>query len=211
MGQPLERGYFGRRGEREHDYGLAGPAGGLSEPDDWRQPGPFTGRGPRGYQRSDARVQEQVCERLWLHGQLDATGITVQVRDGLVALAGTVDSRWAKHEAEDVAWSVPGVVEVDNALKVARRASAAAQPAAMPGGQEPVDRWSGARMGRNYTRPGMEVVDAEGEPLGLVWQMSDTGAWVGRGGRAVFVPFDFVRAVMHGRVYLGVPAGRLAG
>ena len=86
----------------------------------WTEPGPYTGRGPRGYQRSDDRIREDVCDRLTRHGRLDATDIQVAVRSGEVTLEGIVDSREAKRLAEDVAESVDGVREVTNHLKTFR-------------------------------------------------------------------------------------------
>ncbi len=59
-------------------------------------PGPYTGRGPRGYVRSDERILEDVCERMSRHGQLDAGNIDVEVKDGEVYLAGDVASRSEK-------------------------------------------------------------------------------------------------------------------
>ncbi len=56
--------------------------------------------GPQGYQRSDERIHEEVCERLTQHGKLDARNIQVQVNRGEVTLAGSVDiarpSAWRK-------------------------------------------------------------------------------------------------------------------
>ncbi|HZQ07373.1 MAG TPA: hypothetical protein VFD70_12405 [Anaerolineae bacterium] len=40
---------------------------------EWERPGPFTGRGPQGYRRSDERIREEACDRLTQHGQVDAT------------------------------------------------------------------------------------------------------------------------------------------
>jgi hypothetical protein len=84
----------------------------------WQVPGPFTGRGPRGYQRSDERIKEDVSDRLTMHGQIDAHDIDVQVKDAEVTLAGTVNNREAKRMAEDVAESVQAVREVHNQLRV---------------------------------------------------------------------------------------------
>ena len=81
--------------------------------------GPYIGRGPRGYQRSDDRIREDLCERLTEHGQLDASDIEVKVENAEVTLAGTVDSPQAKQMAEDTAESVPGVQQVHSQLRVA--------------------------------------------------------------------------------------------
>jgi osmotically-inducible protein OsmY len=49
---------------------------------------------------------------------LDAKGIQVKADDGKVTLEGTVYSWLEKEQAEDAAWSGPGVNEVDNKLVV---------------------------------------------------------------------------------------------
>jgi hypothetical protein len=79
--------------------------------------GPYAGRGPRGYQRSDERIKDDVCERMCRHGQLDASDIEVLVANGEVTLHGSVTDRYAKRLAEDVAESVWGVREVHNQLR----------------------------------------------------------------------------------------------
>ena len=84
----------------------------------WRVPGPFSGRGPRGYQRSDARICEEVNDRLTLHGLIDATDIEVHVDRGEVTIDGFVDSREAKHAAEECAEQVTGVHDVHNRLRI---------------------------------------------------------------------------------------------
>ena len=82
--------------------------------------GPHSGRGPQGYQRSDARIEEDICEHLTHHGMLDATGIQVRVENGEVTLAGTVESRQAKRLAEDILDSISGVRDIHNQLRVQR-------------------------------------------------------------------------------------------
>jgi osmotically-inducible protein OsmY len=86
--------------------------------EDWQVRGPFTGRGPRGYQRSDDRIREDVCDRLTQHGLIDASDIEVRVENCEVTLTGTVDSREAKRMAEDVSDAVQGVREVHNQVRV---------------------------------------------------------------------------------------------
>jgi hypothetical protein len=79
--------------------------------------GPHRGRGPRGYQRSDERIREDVCDCLTEADDVDASNIDVQVTAGTVTLSGTVDGRYAKRRAEDIAESVSGVREVQNQLR----------------------------------------------------------------------------------------------
>jgi osmotically-inducible protein OsmY len=82
--------------------------------------GPHTGRGPRGYQRSDDRIREDICDRLTRHGRIDATDVNIAVNSGEVTLSGMVDTREAKRLAEDIAESVHGVRDVTNQIKVYR-------------------------------------------------------------------------------------------
>lgn len=84
-----------------------------------REPlGPHRGRGPRGYQRSDERVREDVCDALTEAHDVDASGIDVRVEAGTVTLTGTVDDRLAKRRSEDIAAEVGGVHDVQNQLRV---------------------------------------------------------------------------------------------
>ncbi len=87
----------------------------------WIVPGPFTGRGPEGYQRGDERIMEEVCERLTQHGQIDASGIQVRVTDGEVTLSGSVNTRDEKRMAEDAIESISGVNDVQNKLRVQKQ------------------------------------------------------------------------------------------
>lgn len=86
-----------------HDYG-AGPS-------HYRQ-------GPKGYQRSDQRIHEDVCERLSEDRQIDASEIEVAVQGGVVTLKGTVPTRYMKHLAEDCADHCLGVKDVENHVRV---------------------------------------------------------------------------------------------
>jgi BON domain len=80
--------------------------------------GPYAGRGPKGYQRSDERLKEEVCDRLTADSEIDATDIEVSVQNGEVSLEGTVSERRMKRDAEDCAESVPGVREVHNRIRI---------------------------------------------------------------------------------------------
>jgi len=91
----------------------------------WRQyehssPLNFAGRGPRDYQRSDTRIREEICDRMTDDPMLDASQISVEVRDGEVILTGSVTSRDQKRRAEDVADRVSGAKDVTNQLRVMR-------------------------------------------------------------------------------------------
>lgn len=79
--------------------------------------GPHRGRGPKGYRRSDARILEDVSERLTDDPRLDASEIEVEVQDGEVTLKGRVADREARRRAEDLAMAVSGVRHVMNHLR----------------------------------------------------------------------------------------------
>ena len=76
------------------------------------------GKGPRGYRRSDARIEEDVNDRLSDDPLLDASNVSVTVKEGEVTLDGFVSSRWDKRRAEDLTDDVSGVRHVQNNLRV---------------------------------------------------------------------------------------------
>jgi osmotically-inducible protein OsmY len=80
----------------------------------------YRGRGPKNYQRPDDRIREDVCERLAEDHDVDATDIEVVVNGGVVVLSGSVQERFAKRMAEDLAESVRGVRDVENNIRVTR-------------------------------------------------------------------------------------------
>ena len=84
------------------------------------------GRGPKGYKRSDTRIEEDVNDHLTDDPYLDASDIQVAVKDGDVTLSGLVIRREDKRRAEDLAERVSGVANVQNNLRVRPRADAAA-------------------------------------------------------------------------------------
>ena len=133
-------GSYGFGGEGRGETG-GGPAGqvrgsrGHREAEDassrWEQAyrtqgqGSYRGRGPRGYIRSDARILEEVNERLCDDPIVDATDIEVRCDQGCVVLEGKVPTRWMKHRAEDIADSISGVKDLDNRIQVAAEEPAA--------------------------------------------------------------------------------------
>lgn len=114
-------GVFGTRawGGGAEQYSITEPTG-----NEWYMKqlakGKHTGSGPSGYKRTDARITEDVCERLTDHAEIDARNIEVSVSEGEVTLTGTVPDRQMKWSAEDVAAGVGGVKEVHNQVRVAR-------------------------------------------------------------------------------------------
>lgn len=97
-------------GSRESPY--------HSEPSVMEKVGRFFGIGPKGYKRSDQRIQEDVSDALMDDAFIDATHIEVTVKDGEVMLEGWVDDRSTKRRTEDVAGGVRGVRDVHNHLRI---------------------------------------------------------------------------------------------
>lgn len=80
--------------------------------------------GPRGYQRSDERIRDQICEQLSYARGVDVSDVSVDVSHGVVSLTGTVRDRGQKYYIEDLADSAYGVTEVDNDIHVRRESAA---------------------------------------------------------------------------------------
>ncbi|MBY4896131.1 BON domain-containing protein [Cupriavidus sp. AU9028] len=92
----------------------------------WGQSSPGTGSrrvAPKGYRRSDERIQEDLCERLAHDHRLDVEHVEVKVREGVVTLSGTVRDRQQKFYIEDLADDTFGVTEVENQIRVDREGS----------------------------------------------------------------------------------------
>jgi len=80
----------------------------------------FKRPGPWNYERSDERIREDVCERLWRDERLDVGDVSVDVKDGVVTLEGQVTDRRMKHAIEDIAAHCGGVQDVENRIRVNR-------------------------------------------------------------------------------------------
>jgi osmotically-inducible protein OsmY len=110
-------GQSSQYGRGQYDYGREHESGGGTNQHGQQN---YAGRGPKGYQRSDDRLKEQVSGRLMDDSQIDASEITVEIHGGEVTLTGTVNSREEKRAAEACAETVSGVREVFNQLRVNR-------------------------------------------------------------------------------------------
>jgi osmotically-inducible protein OsmY len=112
-----DRGFLERAGDEIKSWFGDEEAERRRRMDEMRR-GSKAGRGPRGYQRSDERIREDVNDRLTEDWYVDASDIEVSVNNGTVMLSGRVDSRDEKRRAEDIVESVTGVKDVSNQLSV---------------------------------------------------------------------------------------------
>ncbi|HEU5423324.1 MAG TPA: BON domain-containing protein [Nitrolancea sp.] len=218
------RGAFA--GWPNHNWDNERPTSGL-----WQVRGPYIGKGPRT-ERQDVFIQEQISENLAEHPQLDASEITVFVEHGEVTLEGSVDSRWAKRQAEQAADSVPGVKDVHNRLAIEPvaeegwRRGVAPQPlgtisgAIEPGMRQPMLTSAGTNAGAPGTglglrggpaaasgrlRTGMYVMGADGHQIGTIKAVRGDDFLVDRNlQRDVYVPFRAVQAIQGDRITLSV-------
>lgn len=78
----------------------------------------FSGIGPKGYKRTDERIEEEVCEVLARDRYIDASQLTVSVDNGVVTLSGTVSDREDRFAAEMLVDTIMGVDDIKNNIKV---------------------------------------------------------------------------------------------
>jgi osmotically-inducible protein OsmY len=113
--------------------------------------GRFAGRGPKGYQRSDERIREDVCDGLTADPDIDAVEIVVLVEEGEVTLDGSVPDRRMKRDAEDRVEEISGVRQVHNRLRVESRSDSERSTTGAGGSSE-----AGATEGRRSTASGRQ-------------------------------------------------------
>ncbi|HET6434582.1 MAG TPA: BON domain-containing protein [Xanthomonadaceae bacterium] len=117
------QGYQARNQDyRAQGYGYGSQAG-LEDSEAARGGRSYRGLGPRNYTRSDERIREDLNERLTDAHDIDASGVSVEVSNGVVTLTGSVDERWMKHRAEDIADACSGVRDVRNQIQVSQSRS----------------------------------------------------------------------------------------
>lgn len=95
----------------------------------------FGGRTPRGYTRSDERIKDDLCERLYYTEDVDVSNVAVEAKNGTITLEGTVPNRRMKHRIEDIAEQCIGVNDVENRIRVSRGSDVASSAAQMGSGE----------------------------------------------------------------------------
>ena len=132
MPSATNRGWGPDRGNDAWSYGYEGQGGyGESQGPD-AQSGHVArghrGRGPQGYVRSDARITDDIIDRLTDDAHIDASEILLMIEDGVVTLTGNVPERSMKHRAEDIAADATGVRDVHNKIRVDNGAASFGRP-----------------------------------------------------------------------------------
>jgi osmotically-inducible protein OsmY len=143
-----DRGFFERAGDEVRSWFGDEDAERRRDRDAW-EGSRHRGRGPRNYTRSDDRIREDVNDRLTDDPHVDASEIEVNVSNREVTLSGTVNSRFEKRHAEDLAESVSGVTHVQNNLRVQQQGAFGE-----PGGSSGATRTEGGTGSRGTTGQG---------------------------------------------------------
>jgi osmotically-inducible protein OsmY len=110
--------------------------------------------GPKGYQRSDERLKEDISERLMESHYIDSSDVSIDVRGAKVVLEGTVPSRHMKHAIEDLVDACPGVQDIDNRVRVANqsmRPSQGTQGQSLTGSSTSTGSGTGSNLGSGTT------------------------------------------------------------
>lgn len=110
----LSRGY---RGDYDSLQGSRARGGGREH----EQMRSFRGQGAKNYTRSDDRIREDLNEQLMDADDIDASDVSIEVKDGVVTLSGSVEQRRIKHRIEDMADDCSGVKDVKNDIRVQSR------------------------------------------------------------------------------------------
>jgi osmotically-inducible protein OsmY len=141
-----ERGFFERAGDEVRSW-FGDEDADRRRQDDMRSAEHHRGRGPKGYQRSDERIREDVNDRLTDDPHVDASEIEVAVANREVTLTGTVNSRFEKRHAEDLAESISGVTHVQNNLRVQQQAPMGMGGSMLPGQDSSTDTGTASGTG----------------------------------------------------------------
>jgi osmotically-inducible protein OsmY len=73
---------------------------------------------PLAHPAKEEEIKKQIEEALVRSAQIDAKNITVEIQGEKAILKGTVRSWAERDEAENAAYAVPGITEVENRLEV---------------------------------------------------------------------------------------------
>lgn len=151
------RGFFDRAGDEIASWFGDKDAARRREQDEREN---HRGRGPASYTRSDERIREDANDHLTHDWGVDASEVTVSVKDGELTLDGTVDSRQAKRRAEDCVENISGVKHVQNNLRVRERSARAGASGSASYGSSEATYGSGSSLGGHSSGFGGSASDS---------------------------------------------------
>ncbi|MBK6265590.1 BON domain-containing protein [Marivirga sp. S37H4] len=70
------------------------------------------------YVLSDSEIKSSIENMLQWDPRIDSSKITVTVQKGVITMEGSVDAFWKRRVAENTAFSISGIVDVNNKLNV---------------------------------------------------------------------------------------------
>lgn len=117
-------------------------------------------RGPKGYQRSDERLREEICERLMNRWDIDSSDVTVNVQEGRVTVEGVVPERRMRHAIEDLVDDCHGVQDIENHIRVQRSYGTTASGSAA---ENPPQHQQGGQQGSQHGQAGSASSGASGQ------------------------------------------------
>ncbi len=123
--------------------------------------------GPKGYQRSDERLKEDISERLMESHHIDSSDVSIDVHGAKVVLDGTVPSRHMKHAIEDLVDACPGVQDIDNRVRVANqnmRQSQGSPSQSLTGSSTSTGIGTGSSLGSGTTGSGVTTPNGVNTP-----------------------------------------------
>ena len=102
----------------EGSFGSEGDFDSLAEPSAERGGGTHRRIGPKNYRRSDEKISDDIHDQLTRGWGIDASEVTVEVKDGVVTLTGIVSERRMKHRIEDIVADTAHVSDINNLIRV---------------------------------------------------------------------------------------------
>ena len=112
----------GYPGWSQRGFGFGPPVGWGPPP--WAPPR----YGPEAPSMSDEDIRKAIDSCLRADPRISPESrIVVEVNKGVVTLTGSVPDKWVKQAANEIIFALPGVVDVDNRLEVARKAERRSQ------------------------------------------------------------------------------------
>jgi BON domain len=76
------------------------------------------GKGPKGYSKADSLIYEDICEALMKDEFIDASGVEVDVKEGVASLVGDVDDEEMRDRMIGAVHHVHGIKKIVNQISL---------------------------------------------------------------------------------------------